>query len=110
MSVTTTVVFRGIAHSAALEANIRARAERLERFAADIQSCRVIIDLDGRRHLHGARYLVKIHVHAPGRQIDIGAAHAHDPGHTDPYVAVADAFEAMHRCLEESTDRKHGHA
>ncbi|MGA9335619.1 MAG: HPF/RaiA family ribosome-associated protein [Rudaea sp.] len=97
---TTIILFRGIAVSTALQANIREHIEHLRRFVGDMRACKVVVTVDGRRHHHGNQYRVHIHLTHGTREIDTGRARAHGPRHEDPYVAVADAFDAMRRRVE----------
>jgi hypothetical protein len=43
--IPTQVTFRGLARSAALEAEIRERIDWLEQFYADIVRCRVLVEI-----------------------------------------------------------------
>lgn len=108
MSIVTTVQFRGIETSPALEAVIREHAERLGKFNADVRTVRVVVARDSARHQHGAPYEISISLRAGRREINVGVEGSQDPRHADAYVAVTDAFDAARRRLEDFSRRRRG--
>lgn len=106
MSFPLQVTFRDVMSSDALREDIIRHADRLQRFAADIVSGRVVVEYAERHHHQGNRYVVHLHVHVPGREFEAGQA-VRD-AHTDPYVAVRDAFDAMRRQLEDFEQKRRG--
>lgn len=108
MSIPTTITFHGTDSSQALEAHIRDRVQRLERFAGDIVACRVVVErAEGRGH-HGNRFNVHAHLTMRGRELDAGHTATADNRHEDPYVAVADTFDALRRRVEDYVRRRRG--
>lgn len=101
MTVPLQIAFRGMEPSPALEARIRARAERLERFSRDILRCHVTVEAPHRRRHQGRLYRVRVEVVVPERDIVVTREGALDHAHEDPYVAVRDAFDAAVRQLED---------
>ena len=96
MQVPLQITYRGIAHSDALDARIRAKAAKLDEFHPRIMSCRVVVE-EGDRHRHqGKQFVVRLEVHLPGHEFAINRDH-----HEDVYVALRDAFDAAGRKLEE---------
>jgi len=95
------VTFRGIAHSDALEADIREQGAKLERFARTIVGCRVLIDAPHRRHHDGPHFHVRVEVTIPGVP-PIVVVHDTAPP-TDAYLTVHQAFEAVRRQLQDAT-------
>jgi len=87
--------------SAALEARIRGRAEKLEQYHDRITSCRVVVEAPHRHSRKGKVYLVTVDVTVPGAELVVNTKKRHHPSHTDVYVAVRDAFNAMTRQLED---------
>jgi cold shock CspA family protein len=64
--IPTQVTFRGLAHSDALEADVRERVAWLEQFYAGIVRCRVLVEVP-HRHRHGGRHVhVRIEMTVPG--------------------------------------------
>jgi ribosomal subunit interface protein len=104
-----TVTFRDMDPSDAIEALVRERAKRLERFRGLIVSCRVMIESPHRRHQHGRLFHVRIDVSTPGGEIVVNRDHGDDHSHEDAYVAVRDAFEALERRLNDHTERRRGY-
>ena len=72
MQVPLQVSFRGIAHSDAVEADIRGRAEKLEQFYGRITSNRVIVETPHGHHHTGKLYHVRIDLTVPGGEIVVG--------------------------------------
>lgn len=108
MPIPTSVTFDGLAKSDALEACVLEHVARLERFAADILSCRTVIALDEHRHRQGNRFSVQVHLTLRGHEIEAGSGPPADGRHEDPYVAVSDAFDAARRRLEDQVRRRRG--
>lgn len=94
------IVFHEIPSSDALVGKIRQRAEALDRLV-DIQSCRVAVERQHRRHHNGNLFKVRINLNVPGKEIVVSQAPEADHAHEDVYVAVRDAFDAVRRQLEE---------
>lgn len=108
MSMTVEITFHQVAESAALRHNIEDHAARLEKFAGNLSSCRVVVEPAERRHHQGNRYRVRIHLTLPGGTIDAGQTPDQDQSHEDVYVAVRDAFDAARRQLEDFVRQRRG--
>lgn len=104
------LVFRGMEPSPALEARIRDRVARLERFYDRITSCDIAFDAPHRHQHKGNLYVVRLQIRVPGRDVVINRSGSQDHAHEDPYVAVRDAFDAAERKLEEFGHRRDRHA
>lgn len=92
--------FHEMEPSPAVEAEVRKKVEKLQRYYSRITSCRVTITADHRRHNQGNTYLVRLDISLPGSDVVV----TRDPGdrnaHTDVYVALRDAFRAAERQLK----------
>ncbi len=99
--IPTQVTFRGIAHSDALEADIRRHVEKLERFAREIVGCRVLVDVPHRHRHDGPQFHVRIELTSPGLAPIVVVHQAEPP--TDAYLTVHQAFDAARRQLQEAT-------
>ncbi|MGE5246123.1 MAG: HPF/RaiA family ribosome-associated protein [Betaproteobacteria bacterium] len=126
MQVTPGITFRGLAPSAALEADIRAHMARLETYYPSIMGCRVLVELAHRHHEAGNRYHVRIDLTIPGEEIvitreaglhatarDVEATKSAKEDEVDPerkhaYVAVREAFDAARRRLQDAARRQRG--
>ena len=101
MQVPLQIKFQHMEPSAIIEARIRERCHKLQRFAEYITRCRVIIDAPhGHQHKAGL-YRVIIDITIPGEIIvtsyDSDPNHAHE----NVNVAIRDAFDAARRELEK---------
>ena len=106
MQVPLQIKFRHMEPSAIVEARIRERCHKLQRFAKHVTSCRVTIDAPhGHQHKTG-QYRVIIDITLPGEEI-ITSHHLdlnHD--HENVNVAVREAFDAAHHQLEDYARRQ----
>lgn len=108
MIIPLEITFHRMDPSPALRANIRRHAERLERFAPDILSCHVVVE-ELERHQHkGNRYEVRLRATVPGGEFEAGHTPRGDQTHTDPYVAVRDAFRELRRQLQDFERKRRG--
>jgi ribosomal subunit interface protein len=109
MEIPVEVTFRSMEHSNALEAAVRERAGKLERFHPRILSCRVVVEASHRRTSPTASvYHVRVDVTVPGSKL---VAHQEPPPqrfHEDVQIAIRDAFDRMRRELEEHARRHRG--
>ena len=126
MQLTPTIAFRGIEHSAALEAEIRTRIGKLETYYHSIMGCRVIVELAQRHHETGNRFHVRIDLTVPGEEIvvaheaslhataqDVDLEKAMKEDETNPerkhaHVAVREAFDIARRRLQDYARRQRG--
>jgi len=103
------ITFRDVESSAAVEANIREKAAKLEQYYDRIMSCRVMVEAPhGHKH-QGRLYRVRIDVGVPDGELVVSHEHHHrDSAHEDVYVAIRDAFDAMKRQLEDYARKQRG--
>ena len=99
------ITFRNLEPSDAIKANIKKKAEKLERYAEHITSCRVVVEAPHKHHHKGNLYNVKVEISLSGEKIltthHTGKHHAHE----DVYVAIRDAFDATRRQLKNYVRR-----
>jgi ribosome-associated translation inhibitor RaiA len=103
MKIPLQVVFHGMEPSEALESAARQKADKLERFCADIMSCRVDIDELQKHQQQGRPYGVRIHLTLPGDELTVDRV-----TNEDAHVALRDAFDSMRRQLEDAVRRQRG--
>ncbi len=101
MEIPLQITFRGIAHSDAVEAKIREKAGKLDRFHSHIMSCRVAVEAEHHRHHQGNQYHIRIDITTPRKEIVISREHHDKKAYEDIYVAIRDAFNAATRLLED---------
>ncbi len=118
------ITYRNVEHRVPLENLIREEAAKLDEFYPRLTSCRVLVEVPHRRHARGNLYHVRIDLVLPGgeivvkRQASLRAgleragrfsftkqAEAQLP-HRDLRLAVADAFHAAKRRLEDFARRQ----
>jgi len=103
MRLTPQVTLKDIPHSDAVEAKIREKVTKLERFHSRIMGCRVAVESPQRRQHQGKLYTVRIDITVPGEEIVINRVE-----NEDLYVAIRDAFDAANRKIEEQARRQRG--
>ena len=96
MQIPLQITLRNLARSAAVEADIRKRAGKLERFHQHIVSCRVVVELPSRHKHQGKIYNVRLDIGVPGGEVVVNRDR-----HEDIYVALRDAFDAAKRQIED---------
>jgi cold shock CspA family protein/ribosome-associated translation inhibitor RaiA len=101
MAIPIEITFRNMESSVAIEAQLRERAEALERFFPGIIACRAVVELAHRHHRQGKLFHIRIRVAVPGREIVVDRGPAEHHAHEDVAVAIRDAFDAARRQLED---------
>jgi ribosomal subunit interface protein len=95
--------------SDAIEARIREKAAKLDRFYDHVMSCRVMVEAPHGHHHKGRLYQVRIDMTVPDGELLVTHEHHHqDHSHEDVYVAIRDAFDAMKRQLEDYARKRRG--
>lgn len=102
------VTFRDVPSSPAVEAAVRERAEKLERFHDKITSCHVVVASPHRHQQKGKLYDVRIDLAVPGGEVVVNREPGKQTAHEDVYVAIRDAFEAARRQLQDHSRRRRG--
>jgi len=109
MQIPLQITFRDMEPSTAVEAGIREKAGKLERFYDHIISCQVVVEAPHSHHHKGNLYQVRIDMTVPDGKLLVNHEHHHqDHSHEDVYVAIRDAFDAMKRQLEDYARKRRG--
>jgi len=108
MKLPLEVVYRGMARSEAIDADIRKHAERLEKFDDRVMSCRVMVEQLHRHHHQGNLYHVRVDLKVPGGELVVSRSPDSHHAHEDVYVVIRDAFDATRRRLENHVRRRRG--
>ena len=103
MELALQISLHGIKPSDALHNAIREKAEKLNRYYSHIMSCRVVLELAGRRKRQGKQFTVRIDLKVPGGEVVV--THEHDE---DVQIALRDAFDAAKRRLEDFGRKQRG--
>ena len=88
MELPLEIVFRNMERSDAIEARVREKAQRLERYFDRITRCRVAVEAPHRHQNHGKIYQVGIEIGVPGKRIIVNHVGPDDPALPDPLAAV----------------------
>jgi cold shock CspA family protein len=105
MDIQTTLAFKGIDRSPALEKAISKRVKELAHLRRGLMRVHVVVSELGRHQQQGRHFSVHLDLHCKGRSNDIAITHRHDE---DPFVALRDAFDAAKRVLQEDLHRVRG--
>jgi ribosomal subunit interface protein len=100
--------FRDIPQSDAVEARVREKAEKLDRFYDKIMTCSVMVEAPHGHHHKGNLYHVRIDLTVPNGEIVINRDPKDNHAHEDVYVAIRDAFDAARRKLQDYARKQRG--
>ena len=106
MSIPLQITFHELPSSPAVEAQIRERAESLERHCDRLISCRVIVEGRHRAQRPTQQFHLRVELTLPGKIITVGRHPAEYQGHDDIFVAVRSAFDAARRRLDHHAQRR----
>ncbi len=95
------ITWRDVPKSEALEAEIRAKAEKLDAFYEKVMSCFVTVERSGARHHKGNLFRIRIDIRVPDKEIVVTRDPSENHAHEDVYVTVRDAFDAARRQLQD---------
>lgn len=98
----TPITFRDVEPSAAVEALVRDKADKLAKHFDHVTTCRVTISRSNKHHKHGDSYLVRVDIHVP--QVDL-VAERNSGDSDDLYATVEGAFEDARRRLQTHYDK-----
>ena len=93
--------FRDIPQSDAIEAKVREKADKLDKFYDKIMTCSVMIEAPHGHHHKGYLYHVRIDLTVPNGEIVVNRDPKDNHAHEDVYVAIRDAFDAARRRLQD---------
>lgn len=101
MQTPTTLTFRHIERTAALESRAYELSGRLQRFNERIMWCHITIEGRPNAQAHDALYSVKIHLSVPGAQIHADSVQGGGAEPRDVHAALRDAYENAKRQLDK---------
>jgi ribosomal subunit interface protein len=108
MDLPLSITFRDMEHSEALEAYVRKRATKLERFSKRITGCHVVIEMPHRHHHTGRPIRVSIDLVIPGGEIVANRTRDDDHNNQDAYAAIDQAVDHACRRLQEYVQVQRG--
>ena len=109
MQLPLQITWRNVPKSEFVEADIRAKAEKLDEFYDHIMSCRVVVEQSHGRHKKGNLYHLSLDIKVPDKEIVITRDPAEHHAHEDMHVAIRDAFDAARRQLQDYVRMRRGH-
>ncbi|MGB6428208.1 MAG: ribosome-associated translation inhibitor RaiA [Methyloceanibacter sp.] len=108
MPVPLQISFRNMDASPAVEAVIREKVTKLDRFFDRIVSCNITVEAPHRHHHKGKLYKVRVDIGMPGKDVHVNQEGPQNHAHEDVYVAIRDAFDAAVRQIEDQVRRLRG--
>lgn len=108
MQLPLQVTFRDMERSEALEADVREKAEKLDRIYDRIMSCRVVIEEHHKHHHQGNLFHCRIDLKVPNGELVASRERGEHHAHEDAYVAIRDAFSSIQRQLERYAEEHRG--
>jgi ribosomal subunit interface protein len=102
------IIFHNMEPSDAVEANIKEKAAKLERFSDKITSCRVTVEAPHKHHHKGNIYHIGLDIAVPDAEIVVSRIPHDNHAHEDIYVAIRDAFKSARRQLEDYELKRRG--
>lgn len=111
MDVPLEIRFHNLQSSEAVEAAIRERVARLEKFFDRLTSCRVAVEAPHRQHRKGNIYTIFINIGVPGGELAVNREpHKADERYAQPdiYRAIRDAFDAAERQVQDYKHKLRG--
>jgi cold shock CspA family protein len=108
------LTFNNFAPSAAVEARIRRRVAKLERYFERMTSCHVWVDAvhtspaPTRRRGKTVSYEIRIELRVPGADLAISRKPGDIGAHKNIMVAIRDSFDAMERRLKDHVRKLRG--
>jgi ribosomal subunit interface protein len=99
MQVPLQISFHNMASSEAIEARVRERAIRLERFFDGIISCRVTVEAPHKQP-HRSTVGITIDISVPGKTIVVKREFRHHESRDDAYKVIGVAFDVAERQVE----------
>lgn len=99
------ITFRDIPHSAAIEQDIREKADKLNQYASEIISCHVVVEQTQKHQHQGKLHNVRITLNLPSKN-EIAVTRKQNE---DLYVAIRDAFDSLIIKLKDTHQQLRGH-
>jgi ribosome-associated translation inhibitor RaiA len=106
VSLPLQITFRNVDPSPVVEAAIRRRATRLERFSERIRHLHVIVDKPHQHQHQGNHYAIRIEIGTPSGKVVVTRDPALDSSHENFQAVLRDAFDSAVRHLESDAQRR----
>lgn len=107
MQIPVEISFHGVDRSEWSEDFIHRQVERLERYAPDIISCRVAVELPHKHQHRGKPYHVRVEVTLPPKHDLVATAEPVEvPTKVELRTVIRDAFRAMEKQVKKTAERR----
>ncbi len=108
MAIPLQITYRDIDPSDAIEARLRERVTRLNKFAKRATGLQVTVAAPHHHGQKGQLYQFTLELHLPREDIIIRQGDTPNHAHEDVYVAMRDAFAALERRIHDALGKR-GH-
>jgi ribosomal subunit interface protein len=106
MKIPFQLTFRDMEHSDAVEADVRKRVEKLDKYFPEIiMGCRVVVECHHQQHHQGNLFHTRIDLTVPGDELVVSREQNENHAHESMHVSIRDAFDAATRQLKTYTDK-----
>ncbi len=107
MQIPLEISFHGVDRSEWSEAFIQKQVERLERYAPDMISCRVAVELPHKHQHRGKAYHVRVEATLPPKHDLVATAEPLEvPTKVELRTVIRDAFKAMEKQVKKTAERR----
>ncbi len=104
----TSVTFNDLDNSPALEEYIIDKSTKLDQYFNQIKACDVVVSQPHRHH-NNKFFHIQIKLSVPGKNLLVNREPEIKEQHTDPQLAVRDAFKVLQRQLQDYASQKNAH-
>ena len=109
MQIPLEITYRGVERTEALDALIRRKVDKLERFCNYLIGARVTVESSQQHQRSGSSYRVGIYLSVPpGHELVVKRGESEGHLHQEPATVVRDAFNAAERQLKELMEKQRG--
>jgi len=108
MPIPLDLTFRDMAPSDTVTTTVNRWLDRLDKLGQRIDHCSVVIERPHQSQRHGQGFHIRVELAVPDRVISVARDPARDEAHTNVHSAIADAFRAARRQLQEHAQIQRG--
>lgn len=106
MQIPLEITFRNAERSDPVEAIVRERVDKLNRYFEHIVSCRVTLEVPNRTPQYDVlNHRVSVEISVPGEELVVSREPNENDNFNDIYVTIRDAFDAMEQKLRSYVGR-----
>lgn len=106
MSIPLQVAFKHVDRSEWVLELVQGQLDKLATLFDEITSCRVIVEMPHKHHLHGNLYKVTVDLKIPGEEFVVSRESADHHSSEDLHVAISDAFEKAKQQMSKYVSKR----